>query len=96
MVNGTQGIGVNQSLLNQEAGSTSNSVNIISPFEYGSDIGADRFERLKVLHDEVVGLTHQFKFAMIEDLRAVQRVGVNIGDTDREFARAMNVGDVNE
>ena len=90
MANGI--IGVNQEELNLEIGSATNSVDIISPFEYGSDIGADRFERLKDLHDEAVGLTHQFKLAMIEDLRDIQRVGINIGDTDSEFAQVMNIG----
>ena len=83
-------IGVDQGELNREINNTSGSVNNINPLEYGSDIGADRFERLKELHDETVELTNLFGFLVLQDLRRIQGVGVNIADTDGAMARSLS------
>ena len=83
-------IGVDYGELNREVSCTRNSVNNMNPLEYGSDIGADQFERLRELHDDLVGLTGTFASVIVNDLNAIQRIGGNIVDTDDQMSTALS------
>ena len=82
-------IGVDYGELNHEINNIRGSANNLSPMAYGSAIGADQFERLVELHNEVVDLTNIFATVIFRDLVAIQKIGANIVDTDGEMSRAL-------
>lgn len=82
-------IGIEYEELNQEVRNVRNSVRSLNPLEYGSDIGADQFERLGALHDEVIGLTNMFATVVFEDLNALEGIAAGMVATDGEIARAL-------